>query len=164
MRAACPRPETSAVAGGRRASGTRARCREGRRALPALRMGAPSWAADLDCGAHQDEPSYRVENRLQQHSAHDHDRQHDQRVRGAARKNAIGNLKEIDRNGEYEDVARIGEKQHHQHVFAHRGEAGGEAFGKVGRAEPAVKLIFCPVDPGDLRIASVCFRLLAVLL
>ena len=95
---------------------------------------------DLDRGAHQHESPDRVEHRLQQHRAADHDRQHDQRVERAAGQHAVRDLEEIDRDRQDQDVR--GQRHHHDpgQVAAHDGYALAQARIEVLGSHPAVKM------------------------
>ena len=76
--------------------------------------GCPQFRGDFHGGAHQHEPADRIEHGLQDHSRGDDDRQHDQRVGGAACQHPVRDLEQIDRNGEDQHIRGAG--HHHDHA------------------------------------------------
>ena len=78
---------------------------------------------DLDRSAHQDETPDRVEDRLQDDGANDHDRQHDQRVDRPAGQDAVGDLEQVDRDRQNQNVGRAGQHEDEAEVAPHGGDA-----------------------------------------
>ncbi len=94
---------------------------------------------DLDGGAHQDEAAQRVENGLKHDRPPDHEGKHHQRVDRAAGQHPIGNLEQVDRDRQHEDVGGAGQEHHEAQVAADRGHSLPQVLAKVFRADALVK-------------------------
>ena len=107
------------------------------------RCSAEDRRAELDFqfhrGAHQDEAPDRIHEGLQQDGADHGDREHDERIDGAARQHPVGYLEEIERDCQQKDVD--GDREHHDdhHVASHRRHAPREAGGEIHRLAALVK-------------------------
>ena len=107
------------------------------------------------CRAHQDEAAHRIHERLQQDSADDGDRQHDQRVHRAAGQHTVGNLEQIDRDRQQQHVDGDGEDHHHRHVAANGGHRLLQAAGEVDRFATLVEALLVRIAAATAATAGI---------
>ncbi len=115
----------------------------------------------LDSGAHQDEATDGVHESLQQNRAKHGHRQHDKRVHRAAGQHPVGNLEQIKRDGEQQDIDGDGEQHHHHHVAANGSDALGKTCGEIDRLAALVETALASAAATSATSAAIVRRLLA---